>query len=209
MSTSSQKYEVACASRLDALNLTPLQTGEKRNRVSSPTARLGLQNPNAFTGVKSEQNHLYGYATPLGGAHRPITCRSAATITKDKRVALWNGEEGAPRTEAREAGVFMVPLLTEILKNYKKAYLAGKADWIFRGEKLLRPINLDNLSRRDIPQHINGAWFGRQAFRRGQRTRLNEAGVDAKEIQASYAMLTSAQQWPFMFCPITNERKQA
>jgi hypothetical protein len=35
MSTSSQKYEVACASRLDALNLTPLQTGEKRNRVSS------------------------------------------------------------------------------------------------------------------------------------------------------------------------------
>jgi hypothetical protein len=36
---------------LDALNLTPLQTGEKRNRVSSPTARLGLQNPdNALTG---------------------------------------------------------------------------------------------------------------------------------------------------------------
>jgi hypothetical protein len=38
MSTSSQKYEVACTSRLDALNLTPLQTGEKRNRVSSPVS---------------------------------------------------------------------------------------------------------------------------------------------------------------------------
>lgn len=97
---------------------------------------------------------------------------------------IWNGEEGAPKTEAREAGVFLVPLLREILKNYKKAYPAGKADWIFRGEKLLRPINLDNLSRRDIPQHINGAWFGWHAFRRGLGTRLNEAGVDSKEIQS-------------------------
>jgi integrase len=42
---------------------------------------------------------------------------------------------------------------------------------------------LHNLSRRDIPQHINGAWFGWQAFRRGLGTRLNEAGVDGKEIQ--------------------------
>lgn len=87
---------------------------------------------------------------------------------------IWNGEEGAPQTEAREAGVFVVPLLREILKNYKKAYPAGKEDWIVRGEKLLRPINLDNLSRRDIPQHINGAWFGWHAFRRGLGTRLNE-----------------------------------
>ena len=97
---------------------------------------------------------------------------------------IWNGEEGAPKTEAREAGVFVVPLLREILKNYRKAYPAGKAGWIFRGEKLMRPINLDNLSRRDIPQHINGAWFGWHAFRRGLGTRLNEAGVDSKEIQS-------------------------
>jgi integrase len=34
-----------------------------------------------------------------------------------------------------------------------------------------------------IPQHINGAWFGWHAFRRGLGTRLNEAGVDDKEIQ--------------------------
>jgi integrase len=97
---------------------------------------------------------------------------------------IWKGEVGAPKTEAREAGVFVVPLSREILKKYKAAYPAGEADWIFRGEKLLRPINLDNLSRRDIPQHINGAWFGWHAFRRGLGTRLNEAGVDSKEIQS-------------------------
>ena len=57
-------------------------------------------------------------------------------------------------------------------------------DWIFRGAKILRPLDLDNLSRREIPQFINGAWFGWHAFRRGLGTRLNEAGVDDKEIQS-------------------------
>jgi integrase len=97
---------------------------------------------------------------------------------------IWSGKEGAPKTEAREAGVFVVPLLREILKKYRADYPAGKDGWILRGEKLLRPINLDNLSRRDIPQHINGAWFGWHAFRRGLGTRLNEAGADSKEIQS-------------------------
>jgi len=97
---------------------------------------------------------------------------------------IWSGKEGAPKTEAREAGVFVVPLLRRILTKYKKDYPAGKDGWIFRGEKLLRPINLDNLSRRGIPQHINGAWFRWHAFRRGLGTRLNEAGVDSKEIQS-------------------------
>ena len=54
---------------------------------------------------------------------------------------------------------------------------------MFRGEKLLRPLDLDNISRCDIPQHINRAWFGCQAFRRGLGTRLNEMGVDDKDIQ--------------------------
>jgi integrase len=50
--------------------------------------------------------------------------------------------------------------------------------------KLFNPLDLDNLSRRDIPQFINGAWFGWHSFRRGLGTRLNEAGVDDKEIQS-------------------------
>jgi integrase len=95
---------------------------------------------------------------------------------------IWNGEEGAPKTEAREAGVYVVPLLRSILKNYRKAHPAGKEGWMFRGEKLLRPINLDNLSRRDISKKVS--FYGWHAFRRGLGTRLNEAGVDAKEIQS-------------------------
>ena len=45
-------------------------------------------------------------------------------------------------------------------------------------------MDLDNMAKRDIPQHINGAWFGWHVFRRGLGTRLNEAGVDDKDIQS-------------------------
>jgi integrase len=91
---------------------------------------------------------------------------------------------GAPKTEAREAGIYVVPLLQKILKKYKEDYVPGKEGWIFRGDKYLRPLDLDNVSRRVIPQFIDGAWFGWHAFRRGLGTRLNEAGVDDKDIQS-------------------------
>jgi integrase len=88
------------------------------------------------------------------------------------------------KTEAREAGIYVTPLLRRILNKYKKAFPESGEGRIFRGEKLLKPLDLDNLSRREIPQHINGAWFGWHAFRRGLGTRLNETGVDDTEIQS-------------------------
>ena len=73
--------------------------------------------------------------------------------------------------------------MLKILTKYKQDSPRVSDGWMFRGEKLLRPLDLDNISRRDIPQHINGAWFGWHAFRRGLGTRLNEMGVDDKDIQ--------------------------
>lgn len=97
---------------------------------------------------------------------------------------IWQGHIGAPKTEAREAGVCVVPELQKILAKYRAAFPPVGDGWVFRGEKLLQPLDLDNLSRRDIPQFINGAWFGWHAFRRGLATRLHEANVKDKEIQA-------------------------
>lgn len=99
------------------------------------------------------------------------------------RRKIWNDHVGSPKTEAREAGVYVIDLLKKILATYKKDFPPGGEGWIFRGEKLLRPLDLDNLSRRDISKRVNGAWFGWHAFRRGLGTRLNEAGVDDKDIQ--------------------------
>jgi integrase len=115
--------------------------------------------------------------------------------TINVRRKIRNDHVGAPKTEAREAGVYVVPLLRKILMKYKTSYPPIGDEWIFRGEKMLRPLDLDNLSRRDIPQYINGAWFGWHAFRRGLGTRLNEAGVDDTEIQSilRYADVSTTQ----------------
>jgi hypothetical protein len=104
--------------------------------------------------------------------------------TINVRRKIWNDHVGAPKTEAREAGVYVVPLLCEILAKYKTSYPSVGEGCIFRGQKMLRPLDLDNLSRRGIPRYINGAWCGWHAFRRGLGTRLNGAGVDDSEIQS-------------------------
>jgi len=91
---------------------------------------------------------------------------------------------GPTKTDAREQGVYVAPILQKMLGKYRKEFPPLGDRWIFRGERLLRPLDLDNLSRRDIPQYISGAWFGWHAFRRGLGTRLNELGVDDTEIQS-------------------------
>ncbi len=98
----------------------------------------------------------------------------------------WRGHIGQPKTEAREAGVPVAPILQKILAKYKsnKDFPPVENDWMFYGQKEKKPIDMDNLSRRDIPQYINGAWFGWHAFRRGLGTRLNEMGMDDSDIQS-------------------------
>lgn len=38
---------------------------------------------------------------------------------------IWTGEVESPKTEAQEAGVFVIPLLRKILVKYKKAFPPG------------------------------------------------------------------------------------
>jgi integrase len=57
--------------------------------------------------------------------------------TINGRRKIWNDHVGAPKTEAREAGVYVVPLLRKILAKYKASYPSVGEGWIFRGEKML------------------------------------------------------------------------
>jgi integrase len=97
----------------------------------------------------------------------------------------WRAHIGQPKTEAREARVFVMPVLQKILAKYRKDpnFPPVEGGWMFYGQKEKKPIDMDNLSRREIPQFIDGAWFGWHSFRRGLGTRLSEAGVDDKVIQ--------------------------
>ena len=102
----------------------------------------------------------------------------------------------------------MIPLLRKILAKYKNDFPAGEDGWIFRGEKFLRPLDLNNLSRREIPKFIDGAWFGWHAFRRGLGTRLNEAGVNDKDIQSILRHADVSTTQAFYILP-SRERAEA
>jgi integrase len=105
----------------------------------------------------------------------------AINVTRKK----WRLHIGAPKTEAREAAVPVAPLLQKMLAKYKanSAFPPVDEGWMFYGQKEKKPINMENLPRRDIVPFINGAWFGWHAFRRGLGTRLNDMGMSAVDIQ--------------------------
>ena len=69
-----------------------------------------------------------------------------------------------------------------VLATYKKQFPEVGEGWVFRGERMYRPLDLDNLSRRDIPQFVK--FHGWHAFRRGLGTRLYEIGMRDIDIQA-------------------------
>ncbi len=92
--------------------------------------------------------------------------------------------------------------------KYKKDFPPSTEGWIFRGEKYLRPLDLDNLSRREIPQYINGAWFGWHAFRRGLGTRLHEARIDDKTIQSILHHADVSTTQAFYILPETTRVKR-
>jgi integrase len=159
--------------------------------------------------IRESNNHAYDHAEialmleKLPEPARTVVAVAAFTgLTRSEIPALkwedykdgeifvsrkkWRGHIGAPKTEAREAGVPVAPFLREILAKYKanKQFPAVEGDWMFYGQKEKKPIDMDNLSRRDIPQYINGGWRGWHAYRRGLGTRLSDMGVSATNIQS-------------------------
>lgn len=104
------------------------------------------------------------------------------SVTRKK----WRQHIGVPKTEAREAKIPVAPLLQEILAKYRKNrnFPPVADNWMFYGEKERKPIDMDNLSRREIPQFINGNWYGWHAFRRGLGTRLSDMGMNAVDTQS-------------------------
>ena len=74
----------------------------------------------------------------------------------------WRHHIGAPKAEAREAAVPVAPFLQQTLEKYRKNpdFPAVDGNWMFYRAKEKKPIDMDNLSRRDIPAFIDGAWYG-------------------------------------------------
>jgi hypothetical protein len=96
---------------------------------------------------------------------RGLKCEGYDGLHPRKRKVV-GSIHGALKTGARQDDVFIAPMLRQMLAAYKEEFPPLGAGWVFRGRKN-GPLSLDNMSRRDIPQFINGAWFGWHSFRKG------------------------------------------
>lgn len=137
------------------------------------------------------------------------------------RRSIWRTHVGATKTESSEGTVPVLPILAKILDAHRARTKQQGAenrddrdDYIFRGERLRRPLSLANLVRRVIVPTITAAnaeiqkeydeyveqqapimtplqsdpgllkWKGFHAFRRSLASNLFAAGVAPKIIQA-------------------------
>jgi integrase len=86
------------------------------------------------------------------------------------RTSIWRTHEGETKTRKSKNSVSVIPLLQKILAAHKQRN--GSSEWIFAGEKMGRPLHLDNLYRRTMKPIIGDIWHGWHAFRRGLATGL-------------------------------------
>ena len=183
---------------MDATQAGGLAKGRKESDLTERELKIRKSNEHAYT-LEEVAEMLNKLTEPS----RTVCAVAAFTgLTRSEIPALkwsdytgktinvarkkWRGYIGQPKTEGREAGVPVAPILQKILAKYRanKNFPPVEGGWMFYGQKEKKPIDMDNLSRREIPQYINGAWFGWHAFRRGLGTRLNEMGVDDSDIQS-------------------------
>jgi integrase len=102
--------------------------------------------------------------------------------------SLWRGFLGQPKSRASRASVPVIPLLRKMLDAHRARAGNLAEGFIFRGPRLGRPIDPDNLSKDHIRPLLLKAkssvrWLGWQAFRRGLATNLHTMGVDDLIIQ--------------------------
>lgn len=120
------------------------------------------------------------------------------------RRAVWRTHVGDTKTRESKNAVPIIEPLRKILNAHRRTN--GKSEWIFAGEKMGRPLHLDNLCRREIKPIVGARWHGWHGFRRGLATVLFGLGVpaevaqtilrheDVATTQAHYLMLKSRKE---------------
>jgi integrase len=100
--------------------------------------------------------------------------------------SIWNSEVNEPKTMRSKAPIPVVKQLADALEEHRQRMGKLAVGPIFQAGNG-KPLNLDNLVRRQIIPAISGTgveWHGWHAFRRGLATTLHQLRVDDKTIQA-------------------------
>ena len=100
------------------------------------------------------------------------------------RRTIWHGQEGPPKTTARQDAVPLLPIVINALSEHRKQNPG--TTWVFEGP-FGRPLDMATLGSKGIKSALAGSeaeWEGWHALRRGFATRLHESGVHDKIIQS-------------------------
>jgi integrase len=127
----------------------------------------------AFTGLRKSE---------LRGLQWPDYDGKNLNITR----SLWRGFLGETKSKASRAGVPVIGVLQKMLDAHRARAGNPTEGYIFRGMRLGRPIDLDNLCKDRIRPLLKSSpvrWLGWHAFRRGLATNLHAMGVDDMTIQ--------------------------
>jgi integrase len=97
---------------------------------------------------------------------------------------VWNSIVGEPKTKARKDSVPLLPIVKTALDDHHAAN--PETQWVFERPYGREPLNLANLGTaiRATLKVSGRQWHGWHALRRGFATRLHEAGVQDRIIQA-------------------------
>lgn len=96
----------------------------------------------------------------------------------DVQRSVWRTHVGDVKTDESKKKVPVIEPLRKILDAHRRR--DGSSKWIFAGDKMGRPLHLDNLARRVIRPVVKERWHGWHAFRRGLGTVLFGLGVPAE-----------------------------
>jgi integrase len=97
---------------------------------------------------------------------------------------IWHGIEGEPKTTARKDSIPLLPIVATALSVHRAENQATK--WVFQRPYDSEPLNMANLGTaiKATLKDSGVKWHGWHALRRGFATRLHEAGVQDRIIQA-------------------------
>jgi integrase len=177
------------AKRMGAIDANPMQGTEvPKGKPSEPThAYSNEEIEKMLTILKGTPRVAVIVAAYTGLSLGELQGLKWQDITENElnvRRTIWHGQEGPPKTTARQDAVPLLPIIADALSEHRKQN--PSTTWVFEGP-LMRPLDMATLGSKKIKSDLvksDVEWKGWHPMRRGFATRLHEAGVQDKIIQS-------------------------
>jgi integrase len=154
----------------EVLNILDALKGKHQARAAVALMYFGGLRPGEARGIRWEDFEVY---------HNQSSDTFEWRLTP--RQSVWRTHTGTPKTEGSAKPVPVIETLRITLSELRDAEGKPQSGPILRGERGKRPLNLDNLARREVKPALEKAgitWHGWYALRRGIGTQITSESKD-------------------------------